>query len=250
MIVIKNDSEIEYMRQAGIITARTLNMIQEVIKPGITTGLINDLAEKFIVENGAVPAFKGLYGFPATLCISVNEQVVHGIPGKRVLNDGDIVSIDCGALVNGYYGDAARTYPVGTVTKDVQELIDVTEQSFFEGIKYAKVGNRLEDISHAIQAFVESHGFSIVRDYVGHGIGKAMHEDPQVPNYGKSGRGVRLAKGMCLAIEPMVNMGGYKVKTLSDEWTVVTADASFSAHYENTIAILDDGPEILTLVKS
>lgn len=248
MILIKNNSEIEYMRQAGKIAARTLNMIQEVIKPGVTTGYINDLAEKFIVENGALPAFKGLYGFPATLCISVNEEVVHGIPGKRVLNNGDIVSIDCGTLIKGFYGDAARTFPVGTISEDAQKLIEVTQQSFFEGIKYAKVGNRLEDISHAVQTYVESHGFSVVRDYVGHGIGRAMHEDPQVPNYGKPGRGVRLVKGMCLAIEPMVNMGKYQVKTLSDDWTVVTSDGQMSAHYENTIAILEDGPDILTLV--
>lgn len=248
MIVIKNDSEIEYMRQSGVITARTLDMIQEVIKPGVTTGLINNLAEKFIIEQGAVPAFKGLYGFPATLCISVNDEVVHGIPGKRVLDEGDIVSIDCGAVINGFYSDAARTYPVGTVSKEAQRLIDVTKQSFFEGIKFARIGNRLEDISHTIQAYVEGNGFSVVRDYVGHGIGRAMHEDPQVPNYGKPGRGVRLVKGMCLAIEPMVNMGGYRVKALSNEWTVVTVDGSLSAHYENTVAILDDGPEILTLV--
>lgn len=247
MIVLKSGNEIEYMRQAGKVVARTLDMVQKVISPGITTGYINDLAEKFIVGDGAIPAFKGLYGFPATLCISVNEQVVHGIPGDRVLIEGDIVSIDCGALVNGFYGDAARTYPVGIISKEAQKLIDVTEKSFFEGIKYARIGNRLEDVSHAIQACVESNGFSVVRDYVGHGIGRAMHEDPQVPNYGKPGRGVRLAKGMCLAIEPMVNMGGYHVKILSDDWTVVTRDGSLSAHYENTIAILDDGPEILTL---
>lgn len=248
MILIKNNTEIEYMRHAGKIAARTLEMIQEVIKPGVTTGYINDLAERFIIEHGAVPAFKGLYGFPATLCISVNEEVVHGIPGKRMLKDGDIVSIDCGTLINGFYGDAARTFPVGTISKDAQRLIDVTQQSFFEGIKYARVGNRLEDISHAIQVYVESHGFSVVRDYVGHGIGRSMHEDPQVPNYGKPGRGVRLVKGMCLAIEPMVNMGKYQVKTLSDDWTVVTADGKMSAHYENTVAILEDGPDILTLV--
>lgn len=247
MIVIKSGSEIEYMRQAGKITAMTLDMLEEVIRPGVTTGFLNDLAEEFIVKHGAIPAFKGLYGFPATLCISPNEVVVHGIPGSRVLNEGDIVSIDCGAVVNGFYGDAARTYPVGVISEEARKLIEVTKQSFFEGIKYAKIGNRLEDISHAIQVYVEMNKFSIVRDYVGHGIGRAMHEDPQVPNYGRSGRGVRLVKGMCLAIEPMVNMGRYHVKTLSDEWTVVTVDGSLSAHYENTIAILEDGPEILTL---
>lgn len=246
MIVIKSDIEIEYMRQAGKIVARTLDKIQGVIKPGITTGHIDEIAEKYIIENGAVPAFKGLYGFPSTLCISINEQVVHGIPGGRVLQEGDIVSIDCGAIVNGFYGDAARTFPVGNISDKAQKLIDVTQQSFFEGIKYARAGNRLEDISHAIQVYVENNGFSVVRDYVGHGIGRAMHEDPQVPNYGRCGRGVRLVKGMCLAIEPMVNIGDYHVRTLSDDWTVVTVDGSLSAHYENTIAILDDGPEILT----
>jgi methionyl aminopeptidase len=182
------------------------------------------------------------------LCISVNEEVVHGIPGDRVLQEGDIVSVDCGAIINGFNGDAARTFPVGNISGKLKELIDVTTQSFFEGIKFARVGNRLEDMSHAIQIYVESHGFSVVRDYVGHGIGRAMHEEPQVPNYGRQGRGPRLVKGMCLAIEPMVNIGDYHVRTLSDDWTVVTSDGSLSAHYENTIAILDDGPEILTII--
>lgn len=247
MIVIKSDSEIEYMRQAGRIVAMTLAKIKEVIKPGITTGYIDKLAENFIIEQKAIPAFKGLYGFPATLCVSINEEVVHGIPGERVLQEGDIVSVDCGALVNGFYGDAARTFPVGDVSVVAKSLIDVTQQSFFQGIKYAAAGNRLEDISHAIQEYVEKHGFSVVRDYVGHGIGRAMHEDPQVPNYGRAGKGIRLVKGMCLAIEPMVNAGNYQVETLSDEWTVVTADRSLSAHYENTVVILDNGPEVLTM---
>lgn len=248
MIVIKSDSEIEYMRQAGKVTAEVLEKIQEVIKPGITTEHIDEIAEKYIIEHGAIPAFKGLYGFPATLCISINEQVVHGIPGKRVLQEGDIVSIDCGAVLNGFYSDAARTFPVGKVTKEAQKLIDVTQKSFFEGLQYAYPGKRLEDISYAIQTYVERNGFSVVRDYVGHGIGRAMHEDPQVPNYGRRGRGVRLVKGMCLAIEPMVNIGSYRVRTLSDDWTVVTEDGSLSAHYENTVAILEDGPEVLTLL--
>lgn len=248
MILIKSDSEIEYMRQAGKVVARTLAKIEEVIKPGISTRHVDAIAEEFILQQNAIPAFKGLYGFPATLCISVNEEVVHGIPGDRVLQEGDIVSVDCGAIINGFNGDAARTFPVGNISGKLKELIDVTTQSFFEGIKFARVGNRLEDMSHAIQIYVESHGFSVVRDYVGHGIGRAMHEDPQVPNYGKPHRGVRLAKGMCLAVEPMVNLGGYRVKTLSNEWTVVTIDKSPSAHYENTIAILDNGPEILTML--
>lgn len=248
MIVIKSDIEIEYMRLAGKVVAMTLGKIQEVIKPGVTTGYIDNFAEKFIIAQNAIPAFKGLYGFPATLCISVNEEVVHGIPGDRVLQEGDIVSIDCGAKVNGFCGDAARTYPVGKISNQAQLLIDVTKQSFFKGIEFARVGKRLEDISYAVQTHVESHGFSVVRDYVGHGIGRAMHEDPQVPNYGKPGRGVRLVKGMCLAIEPMVNAGGFKVKTLSNDWTVVTSDGSLSAHYENTIVIQDGGPEILTMI--
>lgn len=248
MIAIKSDSEIEYMRQAGRITAMTLEKIHEVIKPGVTTGFIDEVAEKFILSQGALPAFKGLYGFPATLCLSVNDEVVHGIPGTRVLHEGDIISVDCGAIYKGYNGDAARTYPVGEISEDAKKLIDVTKESFFQGIVYARKGNRLGDVSHAIQAYVEKQGFSVVRDYVGHGIGKAMHEDPQVPNYGRAGMGVRLSKGMCLAIEPMVNAGRYQVKTLSNDWTVVTADGSLSAHYENTIAILDDGPEILTVV--
>lgn len=248
MIVIKSDSEIQKMRQAGKIVARTLEKIQDVLRPGITTEYIDAFAERYILEQGAVPAFKGLYGFPATLCISINEQVVHGIPGSRVILEGDIVSIDCGALINGFYSDAARTYPAGNISKEAQQLISVTKQSFFEGIRYAKIGNRLEDISHAVQSYVEKHGFSVVRDYVGHGIGRAMHEEPQVPNYGRQGRGLRLIKGMCLAIEPMINSGGYQVRTLSDDWTVVTVDGCLSAHYENTIAILDNGPEILTII--
>lgn len=248
MIVIKTDIEIEYMKQAGKIVAMTLEKVREVIRPGITTGYIDSLAENFIVENNAKPAFKGLYGFPATLCISVNEEVVHGIPGSRVLQEGDIVSVDCGAIVEGFCGDAARTYPVGNVSDEAKKLIEVTEQSFFEGIKNAVIGNRLGDVSHAIQCHVEKHGFSVVRDYVGHGIGREMHEEPQVPNYGRKGRGVRLMRGMCLAIEPMVNAGGYHVKTLPNGWTVVTKDGSLSAHYENTVAILENGPEILTLI--
>lgn len=248
MIVIKSDNEIEYMKQAGKVVAITLEEIREVIKPGVTTGYIDNFAERFIREMGAIPAFKGLYGFPATLCISINNEVVHGIPGKRVLQEGDIISIDCGAMINGFYGDAARTYPVGKISVNTQKLIDITRESFFKGMEYARAGNRLEDISHAIQSHVENNGFSVVRDYVGHGIGRAMHEDPQVPNYGRPGRGVRLVRGMCLAIEPMVNMGGFKVKTLSDDWTVVTLDGSLSAHYENTIVIQDDGPEILTVI--
>lgn len=248
MIFIKNDQEINLMREAGKIVAETLLLIGEKAKPGITTAELDRIAEEFITKHGARPSFKGLYGFPASLCISVNEQVVHGIPGGYALKDGDIVSVDCGVHLNGFHGDAARTFGVGNISKEAQRLIEVTKESFFKGIEYAKVDNRLTDISHGIQSYIESHGFSVVRDFVGHGIGRVVHEDPKVPNFGKPGKGPMLAKGMALAIEPMVNAGDHKVKTLNDDWTVVTRDGSLSAHYENTIVILPDGPEILTLI--
>ncbi|MBZ4663312.1 MAG: map [Caloramator sp.] len=249
MIYLKSDQEIEIMRKAGQIVAETLLILEEAIKPGITTKELDKIAEEYIISCGARPSFKGYHGFPATICASVNEEVVHGIPGERVLKEGDIISVDCGAFYKGFHGDAARTFPVGKVTPEAQRLIDVTRESFFEGIKYAKVGNRLGDISAAIQEYVEKNNFSVVRDYVGHGIGREMHEQPSVPNYGKSGRGMRLNKGLVLAIEPMVNMGTFAVKELDDGWTVVTYDGKLSAHYENTVAILDNGPEILTLKK-
>ncbi|MDI9217420.1 type I methionyl aminopeptidase [Clostridium tertium] len=249
MIIIKNNKEIDLMRSAGRIVAETLLLVEEKVRPGITTAEIDRIAEEFITKHGAKPSFKGLYGFPASLCISVNEQVVHGIPGGYVLKDGDIVSVDCGAYLNGFHGDAARTFAVGNVSEEANKLIKVTEQSFFKGIEYAKVGNRLTDISHGIQSYIEASGFAVVRDFVGHGIGRVVHEDPDIPNFGKPGRGPKLAQGMALAIEPMVNLGSYKVKTLNDDWTVVTSDGSLSAHYENTIVILPDGPEILTLIK-
>lgn len=249
MIIIKNDHEIALMRKAGRIVAETLLLLEEKIKPGITTAELDRVAEEFITKHGAKPSFKGLYGFPSSLCISVNEQVVHGIPGNYKIKDGDIVSIDCGAFIDGFHGDAARTFPIGEVTNDAKKLIDVTKESFFRGIKYAKEGNRLGNISHEIQNYIEAAGFSVVRDFVGHGIGRKLHEDPEVPNFGREGKGTKLLNGMVLAIEPMVNMGNCKVKTLSNGWTVVTADATLSAHYENTVAILPDGPEILTLIK-
>lgn len=249
MIIIKNNKEIDLMRSAGKIVAETLLLIEEKVRPGITTAELDSIAEEFITKHGARPSFKGLYGFPASLCISVNEQVVHGIPGGYVLKDGDIVSVDCGANINGFHGDAARTFGVGNITKEAEKLINVTRESFFKGIEYAKVGNRLTDISHEIQNCVEAAGFSVVRDFVGHGIGRDVHEDPDIPNYGPPGRGPKLVEGMALAIEPMVNAGNYKVKTLSNDWTVVTSDGSLSAHYENTIVILPDGPEILTLIR-
>ena len=248
MIIVKNDNEVSLMRKAGKIVGETLLLLENEIKPGITTAELDRIAEEFITKHGAKPSFKGLYGFPSSLCISVNEQVIHGIPGQYILKDGDIVSIDCGAYIDGFHGDAARTFPVGNISLDAQKLIDVTKESFFKGIEYAKVGNRLGDISHEIQSYVEAAGFSVVRDFVGHGIGRNVHEDPNVPNFGKAGVGPELVKGMVLAIEPMVNMGKHKVKTLRNGWTVVTRDSSLSAHYENTIAILSDGPEILTLI--
>ena len=249
MIIIKNNKEIALMREAGKLVGETLLLIEEKVRPGITTAELDRIAEEFITKHGAKPSFKGLYGFPASLCISVNEQVVHGIPGGYVLKDGDIISVDCGVQAKGFHGDAARTFAVGNISEEAKKLIDVTEKSFFKGIEYAKVGNRLTDISHGIQSYVEANGFSVVRDFVGHGIGRVVHEDPDIPNFGKPGRGPKLAVGIALAIEPMVNIGNYKVKTLKDNWTVVTSDGSLSAHYENTIVILPDGPEILTLIK-
>ena len=244
---VKSDTELEYMRSAGKVVAETLAMIEKVIKPGITTGELDRLAEEFIRSQGAIPSFKGYGGFPGSLCTSVNEVVIHGIPGNRVLAEGDIISVDCGAILNGYHGDAARTFPVGCISKEAQHLINVTKESFFKGIEKAVVGNRLTDISAAIQKYAESYGYSVVRDFVGHGIGTSMHEDPQVPNYGTAGRGPKLVHGVVLAIEPMINMGNYKVKIMPDGWTVVTTDGKLSAHYENTIAITNSGVEILTL---
>ncbi|NOW07051.1 type I methionyl aminopeptidase [Clostridium beijerinckii] len=249
MITVKNHDEIAIMRKAGRIVGETLLLLEKEVKPGVTTANLDRIAEEFITKHGAKPSFKGLYGFPSSLCISVNEQVIHGFPGEYVLKEGDIVSIDCGAFFDGFHGDAARTFSVGEVSVGAQRLIDITRESFFQGIKFAKQGNKLTDISHEIQSYVEAAGFSVVRDFVGHGIGRKVHEDPNVPNFGKSGRGPKLLEGMVLAIEPMVNAGTYKVKTLKDGWTVVTADSSLSAHYENTVAILSDGPEILTLIK-
>ncbi|WP_297519837.1 type I methionyl aminopeptidase [uncultured Clostridium sp.] len=249
MILIKNDLEIALMRKAGKIVGETLNLLGKNIRPGITTAELDKIAEEFITKQGAKPSFKGLYGFPASVCISVNTTVVHGIPGDCILKDGDIVSVDCGACIDGFHGDAARTFPVGNVSTEAKKLIEVTESSFFKGIEKAQIGNRLTDISNEIQKYVEAQGFSVVRDFVGHGIGRDVHESPNVPNFGKPRKGPKLVKGMALAIEPMINIGKYDVKTLSDGWTVVTADGSLAAHYENTIAILPEGPEILTLVK-
>ena len=246
MIELKNADQLDRMRIAGRIVGETLALMRELAKPGITTLELDRMAEEYIRAQGAIPAFKGYNGFPATLCTSVNEEVVHGIPGLRCLESGDIISIDCGALIDGYFGDAAVTLPIGEVTEDLQKLLRVTEESLMLGIAQAKLGNRLYDVSHAVQMHVEANGFSVVRDYVGHGIGRAMHEDPQIPNFGKPGRGPRLEVGMALAIEPMVNMGTYEVQTLKDHWTVVTKDRRISAHFEHTVAITENGPEILT----
>lgn len=248
MIIIKNDIEIEYMRSAGRLVGETLAKLEEVIKPGITTAELNRIAEEFITKHNAKPSFKGYHGFPASICTSVNDEVVHGIPARRVLQEGDIISIDCGAILNGYQGDAARTIGVGKISKEAETLIKVTKDSFFKGAEKAVAGNRLTDISSTIQTYVESFHFSVVRDFVGHGIGRSMHEDPEVPNFGRPGRGPKLRHGMVLAIEPMVNIGKYDVLVQPNGWTVVTEDGSLSAHYENTVAILNNGSEILTLI--
>lgn len=247
-ITIKNSQQIEHMRQAGKIVAESLEIAKEIIKPGITTQQIDEAVEKHILQSGASPSFKGYAGFPAAICASVNNEVVHGFPGPTVLKEGDIISIDVGAYINGFHGDAARTFEVGTASDEAKKLVEVTKQSFFEGIKYATANNRLYDISSAIQQYVESYGFSAVRKYVGHGIGQKMHEEPQIPNYGKPGHGPRLVPGMTLAIEPMINAGGFDVKVLPNQWTVVTTDGSLSAHYENTILITEGEPEILTSI--
>jgi methionyl aminopeptidase len=250
MISIKSDKEIEYMSEAGEIVAKVHEALKEAIKPGITTLALDELAEEIIRAHGAIPSFKGYGGFPGSICASVNDEVIHGIPGARTLKEGDIISLDVGALKNGYHGDAARTHPVGKVSDEALALIKVTEESFYEGLKFCRVGYRLSDVSHAIQKYAESRGYGVVRDYVGHGIGTKMHEDPPVPNYGPSGRGPRLTKGMVLAIEPMINQGDYRVRVLDDDWTVVTRDGKWSAHYENTVVITDDEPMLLTLLQS
>lgn len=247
MITLKNDREIEYMRQAGKVVGETLDILQESIKPGITTGELDRIAEEYIRSRNAIPSFKGYCGFPASICASINNEVVHGIPDERALREGDIISIDCGAILNGYHGDAARTFAVGQISKEAENLIKVTKESFFKGIEKAIVGNRLSDISSAIQQYAEGQGYSVVRDYVGHGIGTEMHEEPEVPNFGRPDRGPKLVEGMVLAIEPMINIGEFHVKVQSNGWTVVTKDGTLSAHYENTVAILNNGPEILTL---
>ncbi|AEM73770.1 type I methionyl aminopeptidase [Caldicellulosiruptor acetigenus] len=247
MITIKSEAELDSMRAAGRIVAMVLKELEKLIRPGITTKELDEFAEEYIIKNGGIPSFKGLYGYPASICTSVNDEVVHGIPGMRRLEDGDIISIDVGVCVDGLHADAARTFAVGNISDTARFLIKVTEESFFEGIKNAVAGKRVGDISNSIQRYVESRGFSVVRDLVGHGIGRKFHELPQVPNFGKAGVGIRLIKNMTLAVEPMVNEGSYKVYTDKDGWTVKTLDGKLSAHYENTIIITESLPEIITL---
>lgn len=235
------------MRRSGKITAAARALAGEMVKPGVTTQEINDAVERFIRKQGAVPSFLHYNGYPASVCISVNDEIIHGIPSpKRVLREGDIVSVDVGAYIGGFHGDCAATFPCGRISPEAQRLIDVTRQSFFEGIRFAREGQRLQDISAAVQAYVEQNGFSVVREYVGHGVGAKMHESPEIPNYGRPGHGPRLLRGMTLAIEPMVNAGSAAITQLSDGWTVKTADGKWAAHYENTILITDGAPEILT----
>ena len=247
MIIIKKSEQIMLMKQAGKITAEALLVARDAIRPGVSTKEVDSKVRAYIEKCGAVPSFLGYGGFPGSACISLNNEVIHGIPSDKVIiKEGDIVKVDVGARYRGYNGDSARTYPVGKVSDEALRLISVTEKSFYEALKYAKAGNRLGDIGHAVEDFVISNGFSVVKDYVGHGIGAELHEDPSVPNYGTAGRGARLYSGMTLAIEPMVNAGGFEVKVLKDKWTVVTRDGSLSAHYENTIAITDGDPILLT----
>lgn len=254
MISIKSESEIELMRRAGEVLCLSFEKLKEILKPGVKTKELDLVVEKFILENKGIPSFKGFKGmsgaidYPASICASVNNEVVHGIPGNRVLIDGDIISVDIGVFLNGFHADAARTFPVGHISEIAEKLIKVTEKSFYKGIREAVTGNRIIDISAAIQDYVEKNGFSVVREYVGHGIGTQMHEAPQIPNCKTRERGPRLSKGMTLAVEPMVNAGGYFVNVLDNKWTVVTADGSLSAHYENTIAITDKQPIILTKI--
>ena len=248
MIALKSAHEIEAMRLAGKITAAARALAREMVKPGVTTQQIDKAVFHFIREQGAIPSFLHYNGYPASVCISVNDEIIHGIPGKRVLREGDIVSVDVGAYIGGYHGDCAGTYPCGQVSDEALRLIRVTQDSFFEGLKFAREGYRLSDISHAVQTFVEANGYSVVREYVGHGIGRNMHEAPEVPNYGKPGHGPRLLRGMTLAVEPMVNAGTAAIKQMPDGWTVKTADGKYAAHYENTIAITDGEPEILTSI--
>jgi methionyl aminopeptidase len=246
MIELKTDREIEIIKRNGKILARALKLVEERIRPGTKTKELNRLAEDFITQQGAYPAFKGYRGFPSSICVSIDEEVVHGIPGERALEQGQIVSVDIGVLKDGYYADAARTYSVGEIPERSRKLVDVTREALECALDSVKEGGHLSDLSHAIQSFVERNGFSVVRDLVGHGIGKKMHEEPQIPNFGEPGQGVMLKKGMVFAIEPMVNAGSWEIETRDDHWTIVTRDGSLSAHFEHTVAVTENGAEILT----
>lgn len=247
MISLKSPREIECMRRAGRLTAQARALAGSLVRPGVTTHEIDTAVRKFIESHGAKPSFLGYGGFKGSACISINEEVIHGIPGPRKLKEGDIVSVDVGAYIGGFHGDCAATFACGKISPEAQDLIDVTRQSFFEGIRFAREGHRLLDISAAIQQYVESHGYSVVREYVGHGVGAQMHEAPEIPNYGHPGRGPRLLRGMTLAIEPMVNAGSAAIRQMSDGWTVKTLDGKWAAHYENTVLVTDGEPEILTV---
>ena len=246
MISIKSPREIELMRRAGALTAQARALAGSMVKPGVSTLEIDHAVRDFIRTHGAEPSFLGYGGFPGSACISINDVVIHGIPDHRKLAEGDIVSVDVGAYLEGFHGDCCATFPCGAITDEARKLIDVTRQSFFEGIKMAVPGNRVSDISHAVQQYVEANGYSVVRDFVGHGVGAKLHEAPEVPNFGPAGHGARLLPGMVLAVEPMVNAGSWEVRVLKDKWTTVTVDGSLAAHYENTILITDAEPEILT----
>ena len=246
MIIPKTREEIELMREAALVVSKTLGMLASAVKPGVTTNALNNKAEEFIRDMGAVPGFLGLYDCPSTLLTSVNEAVVHGLPTDEPLKEGDIVAIDCGAVLHGFYGDHAYTFEVGEVSAEVKQLLEVTKESLYRGIRAFKKGNRVGDIGHAIQSYCESFGYGVVRELVGHGLGKKLHEDPEVPNYGRKGRGKKLIEGMTIAIEPMINMGTHKVKQLKDGWTIVTLDGKPSAHFEHDVAMVDGKPELLS----
>ena len=246
MIIVKTKEEIELMRESAIIVSKTLGMLAKEVKPGVTTLKLDQMAEEFIRDHDAVPGFLGLYNFPNTLCMSPNEQVVHGIPNKEPLVEGDIISIDCGAIKNEFYGDHAYTFEVGEIDPDTKELLDITKKSLYVGIKEFKIGNRVGDVGYAIQKYCEAHGYGVVRELVGHGLGRKMHEDPEMPNYGKRGRGKKFIEGQVVAIEPMINMGTQKIKQHKDGWTITTQDNRPSAHFEHNVAIVDGKPELLS----
>jgi len=249
MIYFKTNEEIELLRESSLLVAKTHAEIANYINPGVTTNQLDEIAEEFILDNGGKPGFKGYNGFPATLCVSINDQVVHGIPDNTVLKDGDIVSVDCGVLMNGFYGDSAFTFSVGNISEEAEKLLAVTRESLYKGIEMAIVGNRLGDIGYAIQNYTETHGFSVVRELVGHGVGRSLHEKPEVPNYGKRGSGIKLKEGMVIAIEPMINAGKHDVWTMNDNWTIKTQDGSLSAHFEHTVAIKNEQADVLSSFK-